>query len=223
MLASVSGFEIWWGARSHVRLEAALKVLISRPESAYAPALGRRYATSFLKDENPIFEEGNWINGGACNNAARCSGANGSNIIAASGHAFGTQSGAHPPPYDDSVALLTGAWGSDQFAQLTVWWNEAQGTSLDYDEVEIQLRGTLGKHFGRGYEINCRVGKPSANSYIQIHRGNGPPDDFTPPLAELKGTGAACQNGDIITATVVGNVITAYINGKRVAQARILI
>ncbi|MBZ5614901.1 MAG: hypothetical protein LAO23_12900 [Acidobacteriia bacterium] len=132
--------------------------------------------------------------------------------------AFGTQTGALPPPYTDSTALLTGTWGNDQFVQIVVWWDGAPGTNRDYDEVEIRLRGTLAKNWSRTYNINCRVGTPSADSYIQMGRANGPPDDFTPPIAELKGPSAACQNGDVITGTIVGSVITAYINGTRVIQ-----
>src|SRR6516164_3066654 len=47
-------------------------------------------------------------------------------------------------------------------------------------------------------------------------RANG--DDFTPPLAELDGPEAACQNGDVLTATAVGDIISAYINGRKVLQ-----
>jgi hypothetical protein len=103
--------------------------------------------------------------------------------------------------------------------QIVVHWNGALGTNQDYDEVEIRLRGTLGKNWDRTYNINCRVGTPSGNSYIQLGRANGLPDDFTPPIAELHGSGAACQNGDVVTGTVVGSVITAYINGKKALQA----
>jgi hypothetical protein len=113
--------------------------------------------------------------------------------------------------------MLTGKWGSDQFVQIVVWWDGAPGTNSDYDEVEIRLRGTFAKNWCRLYNINCRVGTPFSNSYIQMGRANG--HDFTPPLAELYGPSAACQNGDVITGTVVGNVITAYINGKKVIQA----
>jgi hypothetical protein len=134
------------------------------------------------------------------------------------GLAFGTQTGAVPPPYLDSAALVTGACGNDQFVQIVVWWDGASGTNSDYDEVEIRLRGTLAKNLDRTYNINCRVGTPSGDSYIQMGRANGPPDDFTPPIAELHGASAACQNGDVITGTIVGGVITAYINGKKVIQ-----
>jgi len=124
----------------------------------------------------------------------------------------------YTPLYTDSSALLAGAWGNDQFVQIVVWWDGASGTNSNYDEVEIRLRGTLAANWDRTYNITCRVGTLSADSYIQMRRANGPPDEFTPPIAELHGPSAACQSGDIITGTIVGSVITAYINGKKVIQ-----
>jgi len=183
------------------------------------PSTPRTYATRFPTTETPISENRNWVNGGSCDDPALCAGAGGSNVRTTPGLAFGTQTGALPPPYTDSNVLLTGMWGNDQFVQIVVWWDGASGTNSDYDEVEIRLRGTLTANGNRTYNINCRVGTPSDNSYIQMGRANGPSGDFTPPLAELKGPSAACQNGDVITGTIVGSVITAYINGKKVIQA----
>ncbi len=222
LVLGTTGGAAWWRGRYHRRLEACLSCLSSVLQSstpAYVESQGRTYATSFRNDENPIMEGGGWVNAGNCGNAARCRGAGGSNVRTIAGLAFGTQPGALPPPYNDSAALVTGDWGSDQFVQVVVWWNGASGTNSDYDEVEIRLRGTLAKDWCRGYNINCRVGTASSNSYIQMGRFNGPPDDFTPPFAELHGPSAACQNGDVLTGTVVGNIITAYINGRRVIQA----
>ena len=205
LLLVIGGGAAWW-TRMH------------RSQPEYTQPLGRIYTTGFTNTENPISDSHNWVNGGTCDDATLCSGANGSSVRTAPGLAFGTQTGAVPPPYTDSAALVTGAWGSDQFVQIVVWWNGASGTNSDYDEVEIRLRGTLAKNWDRTYNINCRVGTPSPNSYIQMGRANGPRDDFTPPLAELRGPSAACQNGDVITGTIVGNVITAYINGKKAIQ-----
>lgn len=195
----------WWMRRHHSRLEMYLSSAFHLPEDEYSePPPPRTYATNFPNTENPISEGHIWVSG--------------STVRSAPGVAFGTQTGALPPPYTDSTALLTGTWGNDQFVQIVVWWDGAPGTNNDYDEVEIRLRGTLAKNWSRTYNINCRVGTPSADSYIQMGRGNGPPDDFTPPIAELRGPSAACQNGDVITGTIVGSVITAYINGKKVIQ-----
>jgi hypothetical protein len=208
-----------WLGRHHSRLATCFHCLIHRSATGYIQPLGRTYTTKFRNNENPISEGGNWINAGTCSDTALCPGANGSNVACVDGRAFGTQPGAVPPPYTDSHALLTGQWGSDQFVQIVVWWDGAAGTNRDYDEVEIRLRGTLAKNWDRTYNINCRVGTPSTHSYIQMSRANGPPDDFTPPIAELRGPSAACQNGDVITGTVVGDVITAYVNGRKVIQS----
>jgi hypothetical protein len=209
----------WWTRRHHSRLEMYLSSAFHLPADEYSePPPPRTYTTNFPNTENPISEGHNWLNAGTCDNPAPCAGAGGANVRSTPGLAFGTQTGALPPPYTDSSALLTGTWGNDQFVQIVVWWDGAPGTNRDYDEVEIRLRGTLAKNWSRTYNINCRVGTPSDDSYIQMGRGNGPRDDFTPPIAELHGPSAACQNGDVVTGTIVGSVITAYINGKKVIQ-----
>ena len=205
LLIAVAMVALWWTRKHHSRLEMYLSSAFHFPEHGYTePPPPRTYATSFPNTENPISEGHSWVSG--------------STVRTTPGLAFGTQTGALPPPYTDSSALLSGAWGSDQFVQIVVWWDGASGTNSDYDEVEIRLRGTLAKNWDKTYNINCRVGTPSGDSYIQMGRANGPPDDFTPPIAELHGPSAACQNGDVMTGTIVGSVITAYVNGKKVIQ-----
>lgn len=209
---------VWWSARRHRRLEACLANLFQVAQPQYKKAIGRLYSTNFPTAEEPISEKYNWVNGGDCGDSSLCPGATTSNIRTSSGIAFGTQPGDVPPPYTDSGALVAGNWGSDQYVQIVVYWDGNSGTALDYDEVEIRLRGTFAKNWSRTYNINCKVGPPSPNSYIQMGRANGPVEDFTPPLAELNGPEAACQNGDVITGMVIGDVISAYINGKKVLQ-----
>ena len=189
-----------------------------RSEPKYTQSLRRVYSTGFPETENPISEGHNWVTGGTCSDLALCPGAHASSVRTIPGLALGTQIGTAPPPYTDSAALVTGGWGSDQFVQIVVWWDGETGTDRDYDEVEIRLRGSLAKQWDRTYEINCRAGTPSPDSYIQMSRANGPPDVFTRPFGELHGPTAACQNGDVVTGTIVGSVITAYINGKKVIQ-----
>jgi len=70
----------------------------------------------------------------------------------------------YTPLYTDSSALLAGAWGNDQFVQIVVWWDGASGANSDY------------ANWDGSYNITCRVGTPSADSYIQMGRANGPPD-----------------------------------------------
>src|SRR5208283_1842103 len=58
----------------------------------------------------------------------------------------------------------------------------------------------------------------SASSYVQIVRWDGPLGKFT-YLADKRGTNYGLNNGDIIRASSVGNVITVYINGIEKARA----
>src|SRR4029079_13103112 len=90
-------------------------------------------------------------------------------------------------------------------------------TSNLYQEVELQLRHTLSAHSATGYEVLFRCLKTSA-AYTQIVRWNGARGNFT-YLAGATGAQFGVQTGDIVKATIVGNVITAYINGVQVLQA----
>jgi hypothetical protein len=117
---------------------------------------------------------------------------------------------------DDSTALLEGTWGPDQAATATVYSRNQKGGSV-YEEVEIRLRSSLSPRKCTGYEILFRCLKGS-DSYVQIVRWNGPLGSFT-YLADQKGSKCGISNGDTVKATIIGNVITAYINNVPVAQA----
>jgi hypothetical protein len=177
--------------------------LIPYEAPRYAASAGRTYVTDF--GLSSAFDPTAWTMGS-------------SPVRFLHGTAIGTQSGRKPPPYTDSGAVLSGKWGSDQFVQIKVKWNGAAQTSVDYDEVEIRLRGTIRENWDRTYNINCRVGAAPADSYIQMGRANGPPDDFE-PLAGLTGPRAACGDGDVISARIVGDTITVFINARQVLQA----
>jgi hypothetical protein len=170
----------------------------------------RTYATSFPLTENPISEQGNWI----------VSGGDFASVRTISGLAFGTQTGTRTAPgkYDDSTALLTGSWGTDQFVQIVVHYDGAP-TDSDYDEVEIRLRSAISEKSNTGYEINCRVGRPGMEGYIQVGKINGPIGDFSGSFDERYGIDYACHDGDVLTATIVGTTLTAYINARQVLQA----
>jgi hypothetical protein len=127
-------------------LKSCLENLFQAADPVFKKTTGRTYSTNFPNTEDPISENNNWINGGACDDPRLCSGAATSNVRARAGLAFGTQTGDIPPPDTDSGALLTGDCGSDQFVQAVVHWDGTPGTTLDYDEVEIRLRGTFAKN-----------------------------------------------------------------------------
>jgi hypothetical protein len=165
-------------------------------------ATANTYATSFSVAENPISEGGNWINGGV-------TGLDWKNVITNVGLAYGTQDGIGN--FDDSVALLTGAWGPTQTVQATV---HSVNPAAAQEEVEVWVRGNIGAHNTTGYEISFKLQKPGG--YAQIVRWNGPLGDFTYVnyIASTSGVG----NGDVISATVNGNLIIGYVNGLEVIR-----
>lgn len=173
-----------------------------------APALeARSYSTRFATAENPISEDGKWTNG-------KSVGLDWADVATVRGLAFGLESGS--TGYDDSTALLRGPWGADQWATATVYSQNQIGGSI-YEEGELRLRISLSPHRCTGYEILFRCLKNS-DSYVQIVRWNGPLGSFT-YLADQKGPKCGISDGDVVKATIVGNVITAYINNVQVVQA----
>jgi len=175
-------------------------MFLSGPE-----AIARTYTTSFPRTENPISEGGNWING-------KVVGLDWNNVSTTPGLAIGHQPGnVH---YTDGTALLSGLWGSNQTVQATVYVGTTY--SDDFPEVEIRLRSSLLAHSCTGYEIAFKAFKDSS-SYMAIARWNGPVGSFT-VLTQLHGYQFGVANGDVVKATIIGNVITAYINGVQKAQ-----
>jgi len=167
---------------------------------------GRSYTTKFPHAEDPISERGKWING-------KAAGLDWANVATTPGHAFGLESGSNG--YDDSVALLTGNWGPDQTAEATVY--TVNPSDKAWEEVELRLRSSLSAHSAAGYEINSRCLK-TKDAYSEIVRWNGPLGSFT-YLQQLKGAQFGVANGDVVKASITGNVITTYINGVQVGRA----
>jgi hypothetical protein len=169
-----------------------------------APGTLKSYTTNFPLTENPISEGGNWINGSTL-------GLDWANVRTTSGLAFGTESGSGG--YDDSTAVLTGTWNSDQMAQAVVHSVNQNGNV--FEEVELRLRTTIVAHSITGYEFNFRA-LSSGDTYVQIVRWNGPFGSFS----VLNGmVGPGIRDGDVIKATAVGNTLTGYVNGAQVVQA----
>jgi len=176
------------------------------------PGAPRTYSTTFPRTENPISEGGNWING-------RTAALDWADVRTTPGFAFGIETGGvrpAPQKYDDSTALLTGAWGPAQMAQATVHTQNPQNDSI-YEEVEIRLRSTLSAHQATGYEICFRCSK-SPKAYTTIVRWNGPLGSFT-YLSTANGSRYGVANGDVVKATIQGSVIEAFINGVPVLRA----
>ena len=166
----------------------------------------RSYETRFDHDESPLSENGAWVNG-------RATGLDWSDVAVASGIAYGVEPGTRG--YDDSTALLTGEWGPEQTVEATV--RSTNQNDAIFEEVELRLRSSLAPHRATGYEINFRCSR-TAKAYAEIVRWNGRLGDFT-YLKKGQGVRFGVADGDVIKATAVGRVITAFINGVQVLQA----
>ncbi len=164
------------------------------------------YSTKFEGTENPLSEDGKWVNNGK----------DWTTIKKRNGVAFGTQTGTNrgAKRYDDSFAHLSG-FPPDQEAWGVVHINKPNPSCNQ--EVEILLRFTSTPHSTTGYEClaRCLDGK---SSYLEIVRRDGPLGKFT-YLASMGGSNVGLKHGDTLKASIVGNVITVYINGVKKAQA----
>jgi len=170
------------------------------------------YETGFPRTENPISEGGKWLNGHA-------DGLDWTDVRATPGFAFGTEIGGHrpaPQKYDDSTALLKGTWGPDQTVQATVHSINPNQDGKVWEEVELRLRSSLSPHNCTGYEVMFRCSK-SSQAYCNIARWEGPLGKFT-MLKETYGSEYGVKDGDVVKATMIGKVLTVYINGVRMIQ-----
>jgi hypothetical protein len=203
--------ELAWGAgsiqsqgqRSMNRFFAFLLVaLAGLPTTSFS----QTYTTHFQGTENPISEAGVWTNEGA----------DWTQIRKANGMACGTQTGTNTGIYkfNDSYAHLSGfppnqeAWGQVRIMN--------PGASC-IQELEILLRWTSSAHRTTGYECFARC-VSNAASYVQIVRWDGQLGKFT-YLADMRGTNYGLKDGDILKASIVGDLITVYINGVEKARA----
>ncbi len=169
-------------------------------------ANARTYTTGFALNENPISENGLWING-------QTAGLDWANVATTNGMAIGLESGF--TGYDDATTLLTGSWGSNQTASAIVFTTNRMSGNI-YEEVEIRLRSSLSAHSCTGYEVLFSL-KPDASAYVQIVRWNGPLGSFDYVNA-TGGSQCILHTGDMITGSITNNAITAYINGALILQ-----
>jgi len=162
----------------------------------------RNYTTNFDLTENPISEGGVWRR---ANNVW-------TNVRTANGIAFGTNGALDT--YDDSYALLTG-FGPDQQAEAVVFRSPGLVTTGTTHEMELLLRFSDDANSSRGYE--CLFNYAGG---VQIVRWDGALGSFTVlNTTGPGGLGRDLVSGDVIRATIVGNVISSYINGVLRAQA----
>ena len=172
---------------------------------ASTTAAAQTYTTRFEGQENPLSEGRKWQNAGL----------DWTHVAKNHGLAFGTQTGTNilARQYDDSYAHLSG-FPADQEA-----WGQAYIAEPDsscHQVLEILLRWTSAPHRTTGYECFARCLTNGA-SYVQIVRWEGPLGKFT-YLADLRGTNYGLKNGDILKASIIGNVIRVSINGVEKAR-----
>lgn len=182
--------------------------------SAAASGVGPHgpYTTNFSRTENPIAEGGQWLNG-------RADGLDWTDVRTSGGFAFGTEiGGIRPAPqkYDDSTAILRGTWGPNQTLQATVHSIHPNQDGKVWEEVELRLRSSITPHNCTGYEVMFRCTKiPKA--YCNIARWEGPLGKFT-MLKETHGSQYGVKDGDVVKASMIGKVLSVYINGVQVVQ-----
>ncbi len=190
--------------------------------------MDRSYRTSFELDEVPISEGGLWLNG-------RKDGTDWADVVTRNGVAYGevtrmataerrveqgnldpSSEGTLPEgDYDDPTAVLAGAWGRNQHVKAAVF--SRNPTDKYFQEVEIRLRSAISPHVCTGYEVFWRCLKTDGG-YAEIVRWNGKIGDFT-SLTKLIGPHYGVKDGDVVEATIHGNVLTGFINGKEVISA----
>lgn len=156
------------------------------------------YSTNFPSPvlENPISEGGVWTTGLATGKIWK-------DPATVMGLAFGTQVAGTPPPYDDSIAHLSG-FPPNHYAKATMF---RCGAVVGL-EVELLLRFKITPNNARGYEIDGYLG----GSAIHVVRWNGAQNDFT-DLSGAVTNNVSFNDGDVWYAEMVGNVITVKNNG----------
>jgi hypothetical protein len=169
-----------------------------------APAHIVSYSTNFKLKESPISEGGRWISG-------KTVGFDWGDVSTAPGYATGK---AGPKRFADSVALLNGDWEPNQSVEAVV----EKRKIVRYPEVSLRLRSLLRERDCQGYEISYSL-LDNDNAYLIIVRWNGPLADFT-YLVNAQGRQYGVKTGDVVTATMSGNIITTYKNGVEMAKVK---
>jgi len=176
------------------------------PNATNTPDPPGNYATKFPLIENPISEGGKWVNGAVV-------GLDWANVSTTPGRAVGNETGAR---FSDGTAVLqTLSWKPDQKATAVV---STTGAPLDdcSQEIELRLRTVISAHNITGYEVNYKF-STNSSAYMQIVRWNGAFADFT-VLQNFSGQQFGVTDSDTVSATIVGNIITAYKNGVQQGQ-----
>lgn len=173
--------------------------------AAAMPALATSYSAGLAATQNPISENGMWLNG-------KTNGGNWNDCAMLAGFIYGTQPNADgAEQYADAACALTGTWGPNQVAQATV--SVPNTITSGSAEVELRLNTTIKSGSITGYEFNCSTNP--TESYAQIVRWNGGLGQFT----AIGWANTTCRSGDVLKATRSGSTLTFYKNGSVIATA----
>ena len=167
-----------------------------------APAAFAQYTTNFPATETPISQGGAWINGGPAPGTGLAWG----NVNTTPHLAYGTTvSGA--PPYNDSAAVLSGTWSSNQSACGVVFIDPTLNRSGNF-ELEIRLRTTITANNINGYEVTYST-QSGGGQYAGFARWNGPLNSYT-SVGTLNTSVPALASGDVVCGSIVGSTLTEW-------------
>jgi hypothetical protein len=180
------------------------------------------YSTGFpaLSLEQPISEGSIWWNG-------ETDGRLWSDVYAGMGRAYGapTNTTNGDGRYDDPTAILDGSWNPNQKVTAKVFCSNGVIDHINYPEVEVRLRFSVGPDVAKGYEIMWRCSNPDAaslgSSYMAVAAWLGGSGQFTGldvrlPDSTTTGlvSGGGVQDGDTVAAAIYGSTIYIYRNGQ---------
>ena len=162
-----------------------------------APPSGT-YVTTFDTNEYPLSEGGKWKK---TSNVWTYM-----NVV--NGVAF--PSNGVTGGYDDSYAYLAQSFGNNYEIEGIVWRDPALASDAG-NEIAFLLRTSDDSNNIRAYEVLYQ-----AYGGLQIIRWDGPYGGYTVlPTTQPSGwqQGTALKTGDVLKASVIGNVVTMYVNG----------
>jgi len=196
--------------------DAAANSSVQSPVSA-AASRGAKYSTAFSSTQKPISEDGRFITSttpGVNWSGLRLGGCGCLPVAPVAITAPGlAQSPDMSGLVGDALAVATGTWGPDQGVTIEV--ADLPPTRKGYEEVEIHLRTDPAT--GRGYEIAWAYN----HQYLLIATWNGGGAVGTSAyttLVDAHGPQYAISPGDILRASISGNVITISTNGNQIYQ-----
>lgn len=163
------------------------------------------FSTTFPLTENPISQGGIWRRGLAegldWTDPATGLASDGLTSIA-----YGTQTQHAPPPYDDSLACLSG-YNASHWCQGTIY---NDGAIVGLPEVELLLHWTIGANSATGYEVDIL-----GDGRVDLTRWNGASGDYLIVVAPTTNN-VSIANGAVwyAEANDLTKIITVTCNGN---------